>query len=43
MKTLNRHGGPWLKELLSEIERNVLFNKLDNNYETIIECVNDEY
>lgn len=43
MKTLNRHGGPWLKEVLSEIERNVLFNKLDNNYETIIEWVNDEY
>ena len=43
MKTLNRHGGPWLKEVLSEIERNVLFNKLDNNYETIIEWVNNEY
>lgn len=43
MKTLNRHGGPWLKEVLSEIERNVLFNKLDNNYESIIEWVNDEY
>ncbi|QYA47726.1 CCA tRNA nucleotidyltransferase [Nosocomiicoccus ampullae] len=43
MKTLNRHGGPWLKEILSEIEKNVLFNKLENNYETIIEWVNDEY
>lgn len=43
MKTLNRHGGPWLKELLSEIERNVLFSKLDNNYESIIEWVKNEY
>ncbi|CAM3417009.1 CCA tRNA nucleotidyltransferase [Nosocomiicoccus ampullae] len=43
MKTLNRRGGPWLKELISEIERNVLFNKLDNNYESIIEWVKDEY
>lgn len=43
MKALNRRGGPWLKELLSEIERNVLFSKLDNNYESIIEWVKDEY
>lgn len=43
MKTLNRRGGPWLKELLSEIERNVLFSKLENNYESIIEWVKDEY
>lgn len=43
MKALNRRGGPWLKELLSEIERNVLYSKLDNNYESIIEWVKDEY
>lgn len=43
MNSLNKRGGPWLKELLDEIERQILFETLPNDFDAIIEWVHNEY
>lgn len=43
MNSLNKRGGPWLKELLDEIEHQILFETLPNDFDAIIEWVHNEY
>lgn len=36
MKALDRRGGPWLGEILDDIERKVLYKKLTNDKDTLL-------
>ena len=39
MTVFNTRGGPWIKSLLSRLEDEVLFNRLQNNQDEILEWV----
>ena len=39
MKYFNREGGIWIKELLSILEQEILYNRLENDYDKILEWI----
>lgn len=42
VKIKNKEPGPWINDLLTKIENNILESKLNNNYQDIIKFVNKE-
>src|SRR5699024_268224 len=39
MKYFHREGGIWIKELLGILEEEILYNRLENDYEKIVEWI----
>ena len=42
-KTLNKEPGSYLKDILKDIERKIVYNSIDNTKESIIKYIKDNY
>lgn len=43
MKTLKKGAGPYIKEVFDDIEKKIIYNKLENNHKKIIEYIKRTY
>ena len=43
LKLLNKESGDWINDMKTDIEKNILYNKLDNNKDDIVKYILEKY